>query len=165
MSVQMVIENARQLVPAQLDDRDVVVAFFGALHHYNASLDLDFTLSDAWETIFDEQFRSSYNDPNMMWLLAKEGNKAIGLLIAGVHTDSALFCHRQWVEVQALYVADNYRHQEIGQCLLSAAYTWAEGLKLSRVQLYVTASNVRAQSLYAEEGFVTSQTIMCKTLW
>ena len=164
MTTQMLIEGARQLVPAQLEDRDAVVAFFGALHHYNASLDPHFTLSEDWETIFDEQFRSRCNDPNTMLLLAKEGSKTIGLLIAEVHTDSPLFCHRQWVEVQALYVADSYRHQEIAQCLLSAAYAWAEGLKLSRIQLYVTASNVRAHSLYAEEGFVTSQTIMCKQL-
>ena len=51
MTVQMLIEKAQQLVPAQLEDRDAVVAFFGALHHYNASLDPDFTLSDGWEKI------------------------------------------------------------------------------------------------------------------
>jgi GNAT superfamily N-acetyltransferase len=156
--------NRLHVVPAELDDCDAVVALFGALHHYNASLDSHFALSDAWEAILREQFRTSYNDPDMMWLLVKDGNSVVGLLIAGVHTDSPLFRFRQWVEVQALYVADSHRRLGIARRLLTQAYDWAETLGLPRVQLYVTASNVRAQSVYAEEGFATSQAIMRKQL-
>ena len=152
------------VVAAQLRDCDAVVALFGALHTYNASLDSHFALSDGWEQILREQFRASCSDPNMMWLLVKEGNKAVGLLIAGVHTDSPLFRHRQWVEVQAVYVADSHRRMGIAKLLLNRAYAWAESLNLPRVQLYVTASNVRAQSVYTEEGFATSQAIMRKKL-
>ncbi len=177
MTAQMLIQNTRpaypmnhlkpnplRFVPAQLGDCDAVVALFGALHTYNASLDPHFALSDGWETILREQFRSSFNDPDMMWLLVKDGNQAVGLLIAGVHTDSPLFRHRQWVEVQALYVADSHRRMGIARRLLNRAYAWAEALSLPRVQLYVTASNVRAQSVYAEEGFAASQAIMRKQL-
>jgi GNAT superfamily N-acetyltransferase len=130
--------NPPRIVPAQLEDCNAVVALFGALHTYNASLDSHFALSDGWETVLREQFRSSYNDPNMMWLLVKDGNKAVGLLIAGVHTDSPLFRHRQWVEVQALYVADSHRRMGIAHNLLNRAY--------------------------ADEGFATSQAIMRKKL-
>ena len=156
--------NTLRYVPARLDDCDAVVALFGALHTYNASLDAHFALSDGWEAILREQFCASYNDPDMTWLLVKDGRKAVGLLIAGVHTDSPLFRHRQWVEVQALYVADSHRRLGIARQLLNRAYAWAEAMNLPRVQLYVTASNVRAQSVYAEEGFATSQAIMRKKL-
>jgi GNAT superfamily N-acetyltransferase len=156
--------NALRYVKAQLDDCDAVVALFGALHTYNASLDPHFALSDGWEMILSEQFSSSYNDPNMMWLLVMDGKRAIGLMIAGVHTDSPLFRHRQWVEVQAVYVADSHRRMGIARQLLDRAYGWAKAKNLPRVQLYVTASNVRAQSVYAEEGFSTSQAIMRKKL-
>ncbi len=177
MTAQMLIQNTRPIqrlnyrklnplryVPAQLADCDAVVALFGALHTYNASLDPHFALSDSWETILREQFRTTYNNPDMLWLLVKDGNQAIGLLIAGVHTDSPLFRHRQWVEVQAVYVADSHRRMGIARRLLNRAYAWAEALNLPRVQLYVTASNIRAQSVYAEEGFATSQAIMRKKL-
>jgi GNAT superfamily N-acetyltransferase len=86
------------------------------------------------------------------------------MLIAGVHTDSPLFRHRQWVEVQGLYVADSHRRLGLARTLLNQAYAWAEALNLPRVQLYVTASNVRAQSVYSDEGFATSQAIMRKQL-
>lgn len=112
-----------QFVSAQVEDCEAVVALFGALHTYNASLDPHFALSDGWENILREQFCASYNDPNMMWLLVKEGNKAIGLLIAGVHTDSPMFRHRQWIEVQAMYVADSHRSMGIARSLLNRAYT------------------------------------------
>jgi GNAT superfamily N-acetyltransferase len=177
MNAQTLIQNTRpayrlncrksnplRYVPAQLEDCDAVIALFGALHNYNASLDPHFALSDAWENILREQFPSSYNNPEMLWLLVKDGNKAIGLLIAGVHTDSPLFRHRQWVEVQAVYVADSHRRLGIARRLLNRAYDWAEAMSLPRVQLYVTASNVRAQSVYEEEGFATSQAIMRKKL-
>lgn len=156
--------NRLRFVAAQAQDCDVVVELFGALHTYNASLDHHFALSDGWEAILREQFRTSYNNPDMMWLLVKDGKKAVGLLIAGVHTDSPLFRHRQWVEVQAVYVADSHRGSGIAQRLLNRAYAWAESMNLPRVQLYVTASNIRAQSVYTEQGFTNTQSIMRKLL-
>jgi GNAT superfamily N-acetyltransferase len=172
MSVQSLIENPQPtcfvddpsvcFVAAQPEDEDAVAALFEALHRYNASLDAHFALSDGWETILREEFRASYDDPNRMWLLVKDCGEAVGLLIAGVHTDSPLFRHRQWVEVQAVYVADSHRRMGIARSLLNQAYAWADRLNLARVQLYVTASNVRAQSVYVEEGFATTQAIMLK---
>jgi len=85
-------------------------------------------------------------------------------LIAAVHTDSPMFRHRRWVEVEALYVASGYRRMGVAQRLLNQAYQWAETRGLSRVQLYVTASNVRAQSVYTDQGFTVTQAIMRKSL-
>lgn len=183
MTAQMMIDNnqskitylyteqkpALQLVPAEVADADAVVAMFGALHSYNASLDPHFALSDGWEAILKEQFCNSYDDPDMLWLLVKDllvkdGDEAVGMLIAGVHTDSPLFRHRRWVEVQGLYIADSHRRLGLARTLLNQAYAWAEALNLPRVQLYVTATNVRAQSVYTDEGFATSQAIMRKKL-
>jgi GNAT superfamily N-acetyltransferase len=177
MNVQTLIQNTRpayrlnyrrsnslRYVPAQSEDCDAVITLFGGLHNYNASLDSHFALSDGWEAILREQFRANYNNPDMLWVLVKDGSRAVGLLIAGVHTDSPLFRHRQWVEVQAVYVADSHRRMGIARRLLNRAYAWAEAMNLPRVQLYVTACNVRAQSVYEEEGFATSQAIMRKQL-
>ncbi|MBL8161162.1 MAG: GNAT family N-acetyltransferase [Anaerolineae bacterium] len=157
------IHNLR-IVPAQAADCDVVVSLFGALHTYNASLDAHFALSDEWETLLRREFQDTCSQADKLWLLVKDGEKAVGLLIAGIHTDSPLFRHRQWVEVEALYVADSHRCMGLAHALLNRVYAWAEANGLPRVQLYVTATNERAQSVYTEQGFSMTQAIMRKTL-
>jgi ribosomal protein S18 acetylase RimI-like enzyme len=152
------------IVPAQLEDCDIVIALFGALHRYNSSLDAHFALSDEWETLLRQDFCATYQQPDKQWLLVKDGETAVGLLIAAIHTDSPMFRHRQWVEVEALYVAPTHRGQGVAHKLLDHAYMWAASKGLRRVQLYVTATNERAQAVYTEQGFTITQAIMRKTL-
>ncbi len=152
------------IVAARLADCTAVVALFGALHAYNASLDRHFALADDWADLLRAEFRQTYQDPDRLWLLLRDGDRAVGLLMAGIHTDSALFRHRRWVEVEALYVAPGHRGKGAARCLLKKAYAWARAHGLARVQLYVTATNVRAQAMYAADGFTITQAIMRKTL-
>ncbi len=152
------------MVSAQLNDCDSIVDLFGALHRYNASLDAHFTLADGWENLLCREFHDTANHPDHLWLVVKEGDQAVGLLIAAIHTDSPMFRYRQWVEVEALYVAPSHRCMGIAQRLLDRAYQWAEAQGLSRVQLYVTASNDQAQSVYTDQGFSVTQAIMRKSL-
>ncbi len=165
------IDELRRRTPAQLHiaparyaDCDAVVSLFRALHTYNAALDAHFALADDWEDLLRRQFYETYQHPDRLWLLGKDGDRAVGLLIAGIHTDSPLYRHRRWVEVEALYVAPDHRGMGTARRLLNQAYAWAEAEGLSRVQLYVTVSNVRAQSVYTEQGFTITQAIMRKTL-
>ncbi len=153
-----------QIVPAHRADCEDVLRLFGALHRYNAALDPLFALAEGWQALLREDFQATWNAPDKLWLLVKVGNEPVGLLIAGVHSDSPMFQHRRWVEVEGLYVADTHRKLGIARKLLRRAYDWADSLNLPRVQLYVTASNIRAQSLYEDEGFATSQAIMRKSL-
>ena len=152
------------IVRAEANDMETVVALFGALHTYNASLDSHFSLSDDWKPLLRHEFRETYQSSEHQWLLVKDGNHTIGLLIAAVHTDSPLFRYRRWVEVEALYVDPDYRGLGIANRLLNQAYQWAEAQDLHRVQLYVTASNERAQAVYTEHGFTVTQAIMRKSL-
>ena len=161
---EVIYQNRLRIVPAQLADGDDVVTLFGALHAYNASLDSHFALSDEWESLLRGQFRETWHDPDKLWLLVKDGERAVGLLIAGIHTDSPMFRYRRWVEVEAVYVAPSHRGMGLADRLLERAYSWAEAQGLARVQLYVTASNERAQSVYSEQGFTITQAIMRKSL-
>ncbi len=153
-----------QLVTAHLIDVDSVVALFSALHGYNASLDPHFALADDWESLLRHEFQKTVCHPDHLWVLIKDGERAVGLLIAAVHMDSPMFRHRCWVEVEALYVDGSYRGKHVVQRLLDKAYSWAESKRIRRVQLYVTASNVRAQALYTKQGFTVTQAIMRKSL-
>lgn len=158
------IPTPLRIVAAQLADCDAVVTLFGALHAYNASLDAHFALADEWEMLLRRQFDETCEQPDRLWLLVKDGEQPVGLLMASIHTDSPLFRYRRWVEVEALYVAESHRRMGIAHRLLDAAYGWAEAHGLARVQLFVTASNVCAQSVYTEQGFTIAQAIMRKTL-
>lgn len=153
-----------RIVTARAQDLHNVLDLFEALHTYNASLDPHFALSDNWETILCEEFNQTHNCPDKLWLLVKDGEEAVALLIASVHTDSPLFRHRQWVEIEALYVAASHRRRGIACNLLNVVYGWAADKHLPRVQLYVTATNVRAQNVYCREGFTNTQAIMRKSL-
>ncbi len=152
------------LVQAQLADCDAVVALFGALHAYNASLDPHFALSDEWENLLRDQFRQTWQAPDRLWLLVKDGERPVGLLIAGIHTDSPMFRYRHWVEVEAVYVVPSHRGMGLADEMLEHAYAWAEAQGLARVQLYVTACNGRARSVYSQQGFAITQVIMRKAL-
>ena len=164
LETSYLVAQELQIVSAQPTDADAIVALFGALHSYNASLDVHFALSDDWESLLRREFSETLANPDRLWLLVKQGRRAVGLLIAAVHTDSPMFRYRRWVEVEALYVVSGYRRMGIAQRLLDKAYRWAEVRGLSRVQLYVTASNVRAQSVYTDQGFTITQAIMRKSL-
>ena len=153
-----------RIVTAQRADGNAVVALFGALHAYNSTLDPLFALADDWQNLLRRQFSETWQDADHLWMLAKDGEQAVGLLIAAIHTDSAMFRHRRWVEVEALYVGPRHRRIGIAHRLLNEAYAWTQANGLSRVQLYVTASNVRAQSVYTEQGFAVTQAIMRKKL-
>jgi ribosomal protein S18 acetylase RimI-like enzyme len=152
------------LAQAQLADCDDVVLLFGALHTYNASLDPHFALSDEWESLLRGQFYQTWQDPDRRWLLVKDGERVAGLLIAAIHTDSPMFRHRRWVEVEALYIVPSHRGMGLADEMLEHAYAWAEAQGLARVQLYVTACNERARSVYSQQGFAITQLIMRKAL-
>lgn len=153
-----------RIVSAQPSDSDKVVSLFGALHTYNASLDSHFALSDDWENLLRDEFAATCRQGDKLWLLVKDGAQTVALLVAAVHTDSPMFKYRQWVEVEALYVAPSHRCLGIAQKLLNRAYDWADSQGLARVQLYVTATNERAQAVYHEQGFTITQAIMRKSL-
>ncbi len=110
------------------------------------------------------QFEETVDDPDHLWMLVQDGNRAVGLLIAAMHTDSPIFRHRCWVEIEALYVDDRYRGKRVAPRLLDEVYRWAAERRVYRLQLYVTASNVRAQAVYVSQGFAMTQAIMRKFL-
>lgn len=80
------------------------------------------------------------------------------------HERSGRRRHREWVEVEALYVEDMWRGCGLADTLLARACEWADSVGQRVVQLYVTASNERAIRFYQNEGFRETQAIMRKTL-
>ncbi len=152
------------IMPAQLADADDVIRLFGALHDHNATLDPRFALADDWERLVREYLRQSAGSADSIWLLARDGERAVGFVLVEVHTDSPLYRYRRWAEIVGLYVEPAYRGTNLARRLMDQAYAWAIEHHLSVMQLYVTASNHPARRFYARQGFATSQVIMRRVL-
>ncbi len=155
---------ALQIVPASAADIGDVLRLFGELHHYNAELDPRFELADDWQDLVAEYLEQSAGSDESAWLIARVDTHAVGFVLVEVHYDAPLYRHRRWAEIVGLYIEPEYRGQGIAEVLMQHAYNWALQHHLCVMQLYVTASNHRAQQFYAREGFTTSQLIMRRTL-
>jgi GNAT superfamily N-acetyltransferase len=156
-----------KLSPAQPSDFSEIKTLFCKLHAYNASLDPRFALSNEWETYFDTCLEESLAGHKTLCLLAKETatGRPCGFIIAAVHQDSGMWKYRDWVEVEALYLEQDWQGQGLAEDLLEQVYAWAAGRSHEIVQLYVTASNARAIRFYEREGFRPTQHIMRKVLY
>jgi ribosomal protein S18 acetylase RimI-like enzyme len=160
-------DTVRQWVIRPLQHADVAAlkVLFRKLHAFNAALDPQFALSENWETYFDTVIEEALEGKGLCLLAFELGTDGpCGFAMAAVHHDSNMWRVHEWVEVEALYVADSWRGSGLADVLLTRACDWAESVGQSVVQLYVTASNDRAIRFYRHEGFGETQAIMRKVL-
>ncbi len=150
--------------PATQADLPRVSELFGALHAYNATFDKAFELSDAWPTYLAEAFTRAVDQPDALWILAWDGDEAVGLLIAETHLEPPIFRRGQWLELSALYVRPSHRRYGVARQLVDYLTAWAEARGLDAIQLYVSAANVGARDFYARQGFTVLQEIWRKRL-
>jgi GNAT superfamily N-acetyltransferase len=148
-----------QLRHAQPADFSVVAELFEALHQFNAELDPCFALADDWRSLLADHFARTHNIPQVLWLLAWQGETAVGLLVLETRRESAIVRHRHWVELVAIYVVPAMRGSRLAPTLVEYARDWTAAQGLSRLQLYVTASNERARAFYASCGLRPVQEI------
>lgn len=160
------VERAWNIVPLQHSEVAELKAMFWQLHAFNSSLDPRFALSESWEEGFDSHLAEILQGRQAICFMARDrhSGRPTGFVLAGVHSDSSMWKHREWAEIEALFVDKEWRGSGLAQELLDAVYDWAEKQGQSVVQLYVTATNERAINLYQNEGFRPVQQIMRKVL-
>jgi GNAT superfamily N-acetyltransferase len=151
---------------ARSRDIAAVKAFFWRLHTFNASLDPRFALADDWEAQLDLTLEQALAGREALCLIARERRtgQPSGFILAALHQDSRLWRHREWVEVEALYVDEVWRGRGLAAALLARVCRWALSLDQPVVQLYVTACNERALHFYQREGFHQTQAILRRVL-
>lgn len=149
-----------EIVPVAREEVDVIKTLFFKLHLYNAHLDPRFALAADWERHLVARVERALDDRGHLALLARAGGRPAGFLLAALHVDAPLWRHREWAEVEALYVERPWRGTGLADELLGRALDWATERGLSAVQLYVTTCNTRAISFYERQGFRSAQTVM-----
>lgn len=153
--------DIRRATPA---DAPVVARLFGALHAFNASLDMRFELGEGWESVLAEHLAHERAHGHGITLLSWQASRPIGMVMMDGHTESPLFRHRHWAELIALWVEPDARGLGVAHALVAEGLRWAGDQGYARVQLYVTASNDRARSFYAKSGFRPIQEIWCREI-
>jgi GNAT superfamily N-acetyltransferase len=133
---------------------------FLKLHLHNAGLDPRFTLAEDWERHFTACIDTALHSREHLALLARGQGVPVGFLLAAVHRDAPMWWHREWAEVEALYVERAWRGTGLADALVGRAFDWAAELGLPAVQLFVTASNARAIAFYERQGFRPAQAVM-----
>jgi GNAT superfamily N-acetyltransferase len=148
-----------RLEKAALEDFEAVAALFAALHAYNTSMNAQFALAANWRELLHEHFLHTHTADGALWMLARQGDEPVGLLVLENHTDSPLFQHRTWVELVALYVTPSCRKTGLAYQLMTQAYEWTARRGCDRMQLYVTTHNEHARSFYRRCGWRLIQEI------
>jgi GNAT superfamily N-acetyltransferase len=148
------------IAPVAREEVAVIKSLFFKLHLYNAGLDPRFALAEDWERHLTARIEHALAGRDHLALLARIGGEPAGFLLAAVHIDDPLWQHREWAEVEALYVERAWRGTGLADELLGRAFDWADERDLTAVQLYVTASNTRAISFYERQGFRSAQAVM-----
>ena len=148
------------IAPVARDEVADIKRLFLRLHLHNANLDPRFALAEDWERHFTALIECALTGRDHLALLARDQGRPAGFLLAGVHSDSPMWQHREWAEIMALYVERPWRGTGLADDLAGRALNWAAELGLPAVQLYVTASNARAMRFYERQGFNPAQVIM-----
>jgi ribosomal protein S18 acetylase RimI-like enzyme len=160
----MQIKNQLFIRDVKEGDEWAVFELFFALHQFNASLDARFALADGWEKVLQDHLRHVRTAGHGLTLIAWDDVTPVGLIMMDGHMDSPLFRNRRWAELLALYVVPSLHGAGIADELLRLGIVWARGRGYERVQLYVTASNVRAKRFYARQEFIPVQEIWRREL-
>jgi GNAT superfamily N-acetyltransferase len=153
-----------EIQPIEADSLADFKRLFLKLHLFNASLDPRFALDEDWERHFDMLVAATPDTRQCLALLARDQGRPAGFVLASVHRDSPLWRHREWAEVEALYVERAWRGAGLADELLARALNWAAELSLPSVQLFVTATNARALRFYERQGFRPAQAILRRML-
>jgi GNAT superfamily N-acetyltransferase len=148
------------IAPVASEEIAELKRLFLKLHLYNADLDPRFSLAQDWERHFTAYMETALHSHHHLVLLARDRGRPAGFLLAEVHRDAPLWWHREWAEVEALYVERSWRGTGLADALVGHAFDWATELGLDAVQLFVTASNERAITFYERHGFQPAQTVM-----
>jgi GNAT superfamily N-acetyltransferase len=96
-------------------------------------------------------------------LLARDGDEAVGLMIAALRRDPALFVET-YAHLEDAYVREPYRRAGLGSRLVARVEEWARGCGAAEVRLGVVAANDLGVAFWTKSGFAPLTYQMSKSL-
>lgn len=134
------------------------------LHHFKAKS--DFFIDPSRITFDTNTYKQLIEDPRRRVLLAKEGKKAVGMLLISIMPIGVgeLQYPRTRPTIEMVVVHENYRRHGIAKALIQEAYAWARQQGYSEVVTDVWGFSKKAVELFTAEGFAIRSVRMFKDL-
>ena len=98
--------------------------------------------SDAWD---EKMLLSAFNAGNFYGYIAETDGEQAGFITFSVNVDT--------VDLQDLFVAENYRQKGVGKALVTAFISDTKARGIKKLFLEVRESNAVAKSVYENAGF------------
>jgi (aminoalkyl)phosphonate N-acetyltransferase len=97
--------------------------------------------------IFKGIFEENLQNPNYVYYVAEMDNQVVGFI--SFHTQKLLHHCGNVGEIQELFIAQNYRNQQIGRFLVIKVKDYAKTHKLKSIE--VTSNKIRTENVYFYE--------------
>ncbi|HEX7087717.1 MAG TPA: GNAT family N-acetyltransferase [Vicinamibacterales bacterium] len=107
---------------------------------------------------------SQLDDPDVLVLVAEDGDRVLGYVYAGVEPMSWRELRDRAGFIHDLVVESPERRQGIATALLEAAIDWLRARGMPRVMLWTADANEAAQRLFARQGFRRTMLEMTREL-
>ncbi len=100
------------------------------------------------------QLSEELSNPLSPFYFAELNNEVIGYLKLNIGKAQKENAHENALEIERIYVLQDYHGKKVGQLLYNKAIEVAQQLKVAHVWLGVWEKNFRAMSFYKKNGFV-----------
>lgn len=122
---------------------------------YDDSIDSFFTVIGYYENFV--------NDPNRCLLVAENNDEIIGYIYGFKQEQDPTSSKIEYL-LDALYVKEEYRKQEVASLLIQEFKKWCKEKKATCINVNVNSQNTKAKNLYQKENFVTVKETMSTEL-
>jgi GNAT superfamily N-acetyltransferase len=107
-----------------------------------------------------ESYGRQVDDPAVLLLLAREGERVLGHLVGKLRGPSSIRKCR-FAILESMRVAPDARGRGVGGRLVERFFDWAREHDAEQALVTAYAANQGAQRFYARYGFVPLETTMC----
>ena len=121
------------------------------------------TSPDSLRQTYQARLDETFARDNMLYLVADDDGKIVGVLEASHFQLSGVFVQRDLLHIHAVHVNEAHRRRGIARRLIEEAMAWGRGRGCTMVELNVLVNNP-AQHLYRSMGFTVFQYEMTREL-
>jgi len=146
-----------QIIPVTYNDAAVLLGlskktFFDAFARLNNAADMEAYAAKAFTL---QKFQNELNNPDSRFYFAVVDDAVAGYLKINLHTAQTDLQDPNALEIERIYVLQEYQGQRIGNKLLDFAIEMAIDKKYNYIWLGVWEHNAGAIRLYESKGFKT----------
>jgi GNAT superfamily N-acetyltransferase len=100
-----------------------------------------------------DRYKRQLKNPDALFLLAVEGDQALGYLYAHAETVPYLDTNMLECEIEVVFVESEYRGQGIAQMLIDECVLWSKTKNVFRIKSGIFADNISSQAAFTKARF------------